>query len=329
MSTTVIISDESLATTLERQKALGLDSDNPNRAKTKLRDAGERWTAGKRKDMERMMRETKAEMPVTILNLNRFPLKINGGVYHPDEVPACDIGKQYSRYVFTKARWGHKDNGSDAQGMMQYEAVPATPKSLAAEYVREYGEFGVICFIGDADPSTFKKDTVVSVPEMRSTDLGEWYVDEFQMKWGAVLAAAEQKRNTKILKRMQDANAHYENESQRNLVNDPEREAARHAQELGLIKELPRWVLISNLEPEIPDAACPSCKVVPNKGAIICANCSYVIDVVETYRLRPSACAYQSAEMDRLTPEQWGVVNRIKDERDRARNKGKAPQGSN
>lgn len=327
MSTTVIVSDESMATTLERQKVLGVELDDRNRPKrSRIVDAGEKWTASKRKDLERMMRETKAEIPVTVLNLSRFPLKINGGVYHPDEIPACPVGQPYSRYVFTKARWGHKDNGSDMQGMMQYEAVPATPKSLAAEYVGEYGDFGVICYIGDADPATLKKDTIVSVPEPASNDLGETYVDERQMKWGDVKAAAEQKRNTKILKRLQDANAHYENEAQRNLVNDPEREAARHAQELGLIKELPRWVLISNLEPEIPDAACPSCKVVPNKGAIICANCSYVIDVVETYRLRPSACAYGSAEMDRLTPEQWQIVNKIKADRDRAKAKA---QGSN
>lgn len=319
MSTTVILSDESLATTLERQKILGY-GDAPNQ-RTRIVDAGEKWTANKRKDMERLLRETKAEVPVTILNINRFPLKINGGVYHPDEVPACAPGKSYSVYVISKARWGHKDNGSDAQGMMQYEPVPAIPMSLAAEYMREYGDSGVICYRGDADPATFKKDTIVEVPEMTSSDQGEWFVDVRQMRWGALWASAEQKRNAKIVKRVQDANAHYENEAQRNLVQDPEREAARHAQDLGLIKELPRWVLISNLEPEIPDAACPSCKVQPNKGAIICANCSYIIDVVETYRLRPSACAYGSAEMDRLTPEQWKVVNQIKAERDRAKGK--------
>jgi hypothetical protein len=112
----------------------------------KFRDPGQRWTAKRYAEIQRLLKQAEADRPVTILNLNPFPLKINGGVFFPEEIAACPPGKPYTVHVIRETRWGHKDLGCDAQNMMQMEPVPAIPLVLAAEYIREYvqqdGGFG-------------------------------------------------------------------------------------------------------------------------------------------------------------------------------------------
>ena len=131
---------------------------------------------------ERLLKQAEADRPVTILNLNPFPLKINGGVFFPEEIAACPPGKPYTIHVIRETRWGHKDLGCDAQNMMQMEPVPAIPLVLAAEYIREYvqqdgGFGGVLCYVGDHDPATIKKGATIRVPEVAYSDRGEFYVE--------------------------------------------------------------------------------------------------------------------------------------------------------
>lgn len=306
-------SDESLTATLERLEILGMDAGTPGK-KTKITDSGERWTQRKRDEIDRMLRQTKGDAPYTILNLNHFPLKINGGVYFYDEVPACLPGKPWAKYVIEKTRFGHKDNGCDAQNVMQMEPVPAMPSLLAGEYLREFK--AVICYEGKADPATFKDDTVLTVPEGKYTDTGEFFVDKIPTTWGAVRAANEKLRNSYVLKSVQEANSNYEN-GNKNLVQEKERDLARHALELGLIKELPRWVLISNLEPELPAEPCPSCFATPNKGAILCVNCGQIFKVLEAFK--NGRVKWDSDDMDRLTAEEWKEAEKIHAARQKAR----------
>ncbi len=129
-----------------------------------------------------LLKQAEADKPVTILNLNPFPLKINGGVFFPEEIAACPPGKPYTIHVIRETRWGHKDLGCDAQNMMQMEPVPAIPLVLAAEYIREYvqqdgGFGGVLCYVGDHDPATIKKGATIRVPEVAYSDRGEFYVE--------------------------------------------------------------------------------------------------------------------------------------------------------
>jgi uncharacterized Zn finger protein (UPF0148 family) len=152
------------------------------------------------------------------------------------------------------------------------------------------------------------------------SDRGEFYVEVRERDFHETLAAIRKKRNTSILQRLQSANAWYENDSQRMNVNDTHRDLARLAVEEGLIPELPRWVMQANTLTEKQPEPCPSCAVIPKAGAILCVNCNHIFNVIQAYR--NTRIAYGAVEMDRLTAEEWKIVNQIKADRDKA--KGKA-----
>lgn len=288
----------------------------------KFRDPGQRWTAKRRSELQRLLKQTDADQPVTILNLNPFPLRINGGVYFPDEVPACRVGEPYATHIIRHTRWGHRDLGCDAQNMMQIEPVPAIPLVLAAEYIREYvqregGFGGVLCYAGTQRPETMKKGAKVRIPEVSYNDQGEFYVEVEERDFHELLAAVRRKRDESLLRRIEAASAWFENDSQRTHINDIHREMARLAFHEGLIPELPRWVMqAATLKNKLP-APCPSCASQPKPGAILCVNCGHIFDVVAAYR--NARIAYGAVEMDRLSAEEWKIVNQIKAERDKAR----------
>jgi uncharacterized Zn finger protein (UPF0148 family) len=312
---TVIITPE-----MQRANAEALLGNDPG----KFRDPGLRWTAKRFAEIQRLLKQAEADKPVTILNLNPFPLRINGGVYFPDEVPGCPPGKPFSVHVIRETRWGHKDLGCDAQNVMQMEPVPAIPLVLAAEYIREFvqqdgGFGGVLCYVGDHDPSTIKKGATIRVPEVAYSDRGEFYVGVRERDFHELLGAVRKKRNASILQRLQSANAWYENDSQRMNVNDTHRDLARLAIAEGLIADLPRWVMQANTLAEKQPDPCPSCVVFPKAGAILCVNCGHIFDVVAAYK--NTRIAYGAVEMDRLSAEEWKVVNQIKADRDKAKGK--------
>ena len=310
---TVVITPE-----MQRANAEALLGKDPG----KFRDPGQRWTAKRYQELQRLLKQTEADKPVTILNLNPFPLKINGGVYFPDEVPACQAGQPYAIHVIRETRWGHRDLGCDAQNTMQMEPVPAIPLVLAAEYIREFvqqegGFGGVLCFVGDYDPGSFKKHHKIRVPEVAYNDLGEFYVEVRERDFHETLTAVREKRNQSLLRRIQSANSWHENDSLRMNVNDLHRDMARLAFHEGLIPELPRWVLQSNNLMEKQPDPCPSCAALPKKGAILCVNCGHIFDVIAAYK--NARIAYGAVEMDRLTAEEWKIVHQIKAERDKAK----------
>lgn len=313
---TVVITPE-----MQRANAEALLGKDPG----KFRDPGQRWTAKRFQEIQRLLKQTEADRPVTILNLNPFPLKINGGVFFPDEVPACRPGEPYAIHVIKQTRWGHRDLGCDAQNMMQMEPVPAIPLVLAAEYIREFvqqegGFGGVLCYVGSHHPEALKKGAKIRVPEVAYNDLGEFYVEVRERDFHELLASVRQKRNESLLRRLQSANSWHENDSQRMNVNDSHRDMARLALHEGLIPELPRWVLQSSSLTEKQPELCPSCASQPKTGAILCVNCGHIFDVIAAYK--NTRIAYNAVEMERLTAEEWKVVHQIKAERDKA--KGKA-----
>lgn len=286
------------------------------------------YTSALRRTLEKQIKDTGSGLPVTLLNLNPTSLKINGGMFFPEEIPACPLDQPYVVHVFPETKWGHMDKGVGFDNVHRVDPFPVIPKVLAAEYMKQYqqetdGFGGVICYVGDHHPSTIKKGDTVMVPVMNLID-GEIVMDEEKRDFHELLGIVRRKRNQSIMRSLQEANSWYENDEQRKNVNDIHRDMARMAKREGLIQELPRWVLQDTMSTEKQPDACPACRVIPKPGAIICTNCEYVIDVVETFRLRPSACVYGSAEMDRLTPEQWKVVDAIHAERTKQRDARKA-----
>ena len=127
---TVVITPE-----MQRANAEALLGKDPG----KFRDPGQRWTAKRYAEIQRLLKQAEADKPVTILNLNPFPLKINGGVFFPEEIAPCPPGKPYTIHVIRDTRWGHKDLGCDAQNMMQMEPVPAIPGADRILFARWHG----------------------------------------------------------------------------------------------------------------------------------------------------------------------------------------------
>lgn len=319
-SGTIMITPET-----QRANAEVLLGANPGTDARKISDKAQRFTMGIYRDKLRDIKNREVDVPVTILNLNPFPLKINGGMLFPDEIAACPVGKPYTRHVISETRWTHKDLGADIQNMMQFEPIPILPVVQACEYIREYvqqdgGDGGVLCYVGDQDPATIKKGTQVRVPELAYDDRGEMYVTQMIRDFHEALALVKLRRNAAILRRLQSANAWYENDSQRMNVNDIHRDLARLAVDEGLIPELPRWVMQANMLAEKQPDPCPSCASIPKSGAILCVNCNHIFDVIAAYK--NTRIAYGSLEFERLTAEEWKVANQIKAERDRARGKG-------
>src|SRR5271156_2307858 len=196
---TVVITPE-----MQRANAEALLGKDPG----KFRDPGQRWTAKRYAEIQRLLKQAEADRPVTILNLNPFPLKINGGVFFPEEIAACPPGRPYTIHVIRDTRWGHKDLGCDAQNMMQMEPVPAIPLVLAAEYIREYvqqdgGFGGVLCYVGDHDPASIKKGGVIRVPEVAYSDTGEFYVEVRETRFPRNFACIPQEPQQSNLPRLQ------------------------------------------------------------------------------------------------------------------------------
>jgi hypothetical protein len=285
------------------------------RAKGVSKDPGTRYTNAMRTTLEKQIKATGSDRPVTLLNLNPTTLQINGGMLFTEVIPACPLDEPYVIYVFRETRWTHKDNGVGLDNVHKIDPFPVIPKVLAAEYMREYqqekdGFGGVLCYVGDHHPSTIKKGQTVMVPVVTYVD-GELVMDEEERDFHALLGIVRSKRNQSLIRDVQQAVTWHENPETAKNVNDSHRDKARMAKREGLIPKLPRFCLEENMLTEKQADACPICRVVPLAGAIMCANCNYVIDVVETFRLRPTECVYGSAEMDRLTPEQWKIVDAI------------------
>lgn len=311
-------------TPLQAQQRASMDVLIPNSGRRGVaKDPGTRHTNAMRATMEKQIKSTGGDRPVTLLNLNPIELQINGGMFHPEVIPACPLDQPYVVYVFNLVRWGHKDNGVGLDNVHRIDPYPEIPKRLAAEYMREYqqekdGYGGVICYVGDHHPSTIKKGQTVMVPVVNYVD-GEIVMDEEERDFHALLGIVRAKRNQALLRDIQQANGWYENDEQRKNVNDSHRDKARMAKREGIIPVLPRWVLDDSLLTEKPADPCPACQVEQKSGAVICVNCGYVFNPLEAYRL--SMIQHGNVAMERLTAKEWELANQLHAERQRARGK--------
>jgi hypothetical protein len=302
------------------------------------KNPGTRHTNSMRATLEKQIKATGSDRPVTLLNFNPTTLQINGGMFFPEVIPACPVDQPYVIHVFRETRWGHLDKGVGLDDVHRIEPFPAIPKVIAAEYMREYqqekdGFGGVLCYVGAAwnydkdgkitskgelHPSTIKKGQTVMVPVITYVD-GELVMAEEERDFHALAEIVRIKRNQSLMRDIQQANGWYENEEGRKSVNDLHRDKARMAKREGLIPDLPRWVLDDSAAMAKQPDACPSCAAVPKAGAVVCVNCSYVFNPLEAYRL--SVIGHGHVSMDRLSAKEWELANALQVERVRAKGK--------
>ena len=284
---TVVITPE-----MQRANAEALLGKDPG----KFRDPGQRWTVKRYAEIQRLLKQAEADKPVTILNLNPFPLKINGGVFFPEEIAPCPPGKPYTIHVIRDTRWGHKDLGCDAQNMMQMEPVPAIPLVLAAEYIREYvqqdgGFGGVLCYVGDHDPATMKKGATIRVPEVAYSDTRR------------VLRGGSRARLPR------DADGHSQEAQhlhraaapvgqhlvrERLATHERQRYASRSGAAGSRGRAHPGITSLGHAGQHAHRKAAgtvPQLRAIPKAGAILCVNCHHVFNVVRPTKIRASPMA--------------------------------------
>ena len=145
---TVVITPE-----MQRANAEALLGKDPG----KFRDPAERSTVKRYAEIQRLLEQAEADKPVTHpCDLNPFPLKINGGLYFPEEIAPCPPANPSTIHVIRETRSGHRDLRCGAQNMMQMEPVAAVPWSLPLihrGYVQQAVGFGGSpCYVGDRRP---------------------------------------------------------------------------------------------------------------------------------------------------------------------------------
>jgi hypothetical protein len=286
---------------------------------------GEAWTSARRKEQEANFLYSGVSRPAVVVNLNPFPLTVNGGMLFNTAIPACGDNDPYVSVVLDRTKWDYQDQGVGLDNIEHYYPIPCHPAQQATEYIREYtleqNRGGVIVFMGTRVPDDI--DINVDIPIARSPEDQDatMRIEFIKRNLKEVWQAAESRRNEAIISRLQKATGNYERDETRNLVNDNDRADARLARKIGLIPELPRWCLVSNLilGETLPDP-CPACGAVPTKGAAICKSCNaYVFDIVKAYKA--SAIEYGHVSMDRATEEEWELILDEKNRRDKIRAK--------
>src|ERR1700689_138534 len=102
------------------------------------KDPAARHTNAMRRTLEKQIKDTGSDRPVTLLNLNPATLQINGGMLFWEVIPACPLDQPYVVHVFRETRWTHKDTGVGLDNVHRVDPFPIVPKVIAAEYMREY-----------------------------------------------------------------------------------------------------------------------------------------------------------------------------------------------
>lgn len=290
------------------------------------RNRGQRITEQKKKMTLRMLRNSNSIRPVTIINFNPFPLKVNGGHLFQEEIPGCETDKDYTLKVIGDVRWSNKDHGAGLDNVDNIEAEPHLPAEIALEYKREYTELqqfgGVFIYFGTKDPSAFGPREQVEVPTTGAEADGSKIIESETVVFREAFDKYKSQSDRSLMRRLQQSNQLWESNATRNQVNDMDREMARRAKRKGLIQNLPVWVVDAGLVTGTVTEPC-LCGATPAIGAAVCKNCSHILDPVKAYE--GAAIEYGHVSFDKLDAEGWKAVNAIKAKREKARAAANGP----
>jgi hypothetical protein len=200
--------------------------------------------------------------PATILNMNPYPLRVNGVLLDDIIVPPCPKGRPYSMLVIRQHRISWRDEQDD-----NWTPVESVPIILAREFESTYyGQGGVVIFQGDGERTHFLNDETI---QQRIKDA----------KVRLIAWAWKQKR---------DADSEW---------NSPNRVGARNINEIhrALVNLLlnegeispddrPVWLERTRAEANL-GVACQRCKADTKQDAYMCAACGFILDPRQAYEL--------------------------------------------
>lgn len=255
----------------------------------------------KRRQMDTML-ERIGVQPWSVINCNPYPLNINGVVHRSlvgedgNQVPPCPVGSPFVQKVIYNVEYSNLDQGAGLDDVDNITPEPCEPGLLAQEYFAKYGQYGgVIIYAGDEPPDT---------PGLRK-----------------VLGDARQVRNKNLIRKVREAESMWAegDGARKKEVTEVHRGAAAMLLYEKILKKEPVW-LIADINSDLLPDPCPGCGAIPEPGAAICKNMDYVFRPVDAYM--NSIIKYEDTSLDRLTVEEWHVVNAEKARRDANRAAG-------
>ena len=164
-----------------QDRAAAAFGDNPFKAKVPGAIEGvksrklfkdEAWTAARRKEQEATFKWSHANDPCVVVNMNPFPLSVNGGMLFGYQIPACPPEKPFVFVVLRDTKWTTQDQGAGLDNVPHFYPWPCQPSEQACEFVRAYNieeeSGGVVLFIGSTVPEDL--DVEVEMPIARTGD---------------------------------------------------------------------------------------------------------------------------------------------------------------
>ena len=194
-------------------------------------------------------------IPATIVNLTPIELHAQGPLVDDIVVEPCPPGASWSTYVIRAYKMDFPDKGG------RYGVRAITPLMLAKDFVRQqresFGRKGVFFYLGDHLPGDKEKA-------------------EMKREFDAMIADCTEK--------VRKAEANWGTEGGKQKVGDPERKAYNVLKAYKLWQGAePEWVVDARkIEDVVP--ACPKCGVEPNREAVECRACGWLVKPAEAWK---------------------------------------------
>jgi hypothetical protein len=210
----------------------------------------------------------------SVINMNPFPLEVNGVLFDDIVVPACP-----PEQPFIRARIGHYKTFTADMGDAVLVPKAAVPVQLAYEFEREFQWGGGVFFYpGDIEPFD-KNGNLVNTKVDRSNLAG--LRGEKPVSIAELYKRAEDLLIKTCWKRVHYATAEFTRPNgMRNAVNELHRNAVKVliARNRMLPTDKPAWAEIQRGE-ALAVEKCKVCRKDVEQGAVLCSNCGYVFDV--------------------------------------------------
>jgi hypothetical protein len=242
-----------------------------------------RWTH--RENIKRRLKLQNIR-PATVINMNPWPIRVNGVHFSSILPSACPDDKDFSVHVIRHNPEDPVIDWADT-GDAKYMPSELVPIVLAKEF--EQGQYltegGVVAYEGDHDPL---RDPEVVGRMKEARDRMERYMIELYTEAQGLYMQA--------------------NKVGIGNIGVKHRKAGAYLFRRRLISEKPAWLEITRAESDIAEP-CPRCKAEPKKGAYGCPECGYIFDPEQAYlKMEIAATDISLARLPRKKLEELGIT---------------------
>lgn len=280
----------------------------------------------------------------TIINFQPCTIKVNGGMYYQDAVPACPIdrcllppGQNHVSHVID---WDVIDMQPQQSGA--YKALPIHTIAIAGNYMREGNVnplLGPGCFIYDGDKSPeemWAENPMIRTFEDSGAPKYTEHDQPIRRRGGTVMGKRKvpvtapyrevymsflERRNAFYLKWIQERDTIWlESEGKDKKIAGVNNSLVRAQHEIllkiGLLDKPAAWYSQSSIVRNAPTDNCARCQKALPGGAIVCAadGCGWPVNPLEAYRAGHIPFFHET--MDNLNEDELFEAMQIKTERE-------------